>query len=111
MKPYKGKLYCVADSPNRGENAKTGLKRHKTRKNLNHQRVIKIKEECIACEMNKKGYLTHPIHHTCFDFSVRYAYKTEKEDCSFEDHNPQWCGDCYACSECGLRFVPIVPLK
>lgn len=23
------------------------------------------------------------------------------------DHNVDWCGDCYACANCGLKFVPI----
>ena len=33
-----------------------------------------------------------------------YAWETDKKCELYLDHNPQWCGDCFACSECGLKF-------
>lgn len=28
-------------------------------------------------------------------------------ECDWIDHKPTWCGDCYACADCGLVFVRI----
>jgi len=35
------------------------------------------------------------------------AFATKKSCVSVLDHDPSWCGDCYACSICGLKFVPV----
>ena len=38
-------------------------------------------------------------------FELEYAFHTGKKCEMFLDHNPMWCGDCYACGNCGLIFV------
>ena len=38
------------------------------------------------------------------------AFATKKSCVSVLDHDPSWCGDCYACSICGLKFVPVTSL-
>ena len=34
-----------------------------------------------------------------------YQVKRTKECQIVLDHNPVWCGDCFACSECGKIFI------
>jgi len=34
-----------------------------------------------------------------------YQLKRTKECQIVLDHNPVWCGDCFACSECGKIFI------
>jgi hypothetical protein len=32
-----------------------------------------------------------------------FAYRTDKPECDWMDHRLTWCGDCYACADCGRR--------
>ena len=35
-----------------------------------------------------------------------FAYQVKRTVCrSIFDHQVNWCGDCYACSNCGKRFI------
>ena len=35
-----------------------------------------------------------------------YAYQLKRTDCkSILDHDVNWCGDCYACANCGKIFI------
>lgn len=36
-----------------------------------------------------------------------WAYQLAGNDCNAVfNHEVYWCGDCYACSKCGKRFIP-----
>lgn len=38
-------------------------------------------------------------------FDQMFAYPpNEKGVCDWMNHTPVWCGDCYACAECGRKF-------
>ena len=38
-----------------------------------------------------------------------YAYQLKRTDCkSILDHDVNWCGDCYACANCGKKFITAI---